>query len=82
MRSPTPSDEGRKGNEPARMLQQKSTEEGECDGPGIEKIDENVDSASPQGGQSEVRGSFDLNNTIHSRMGEKFSDDLGFSTGA
>ena len=41
---------------------------------------ENVDSGKDQGGQSEARGSFDLNNTIHSKMGEKFSDDLGFST--
>ena len=82
VRSLTPSEEGRQGNESARALQKKATVEGECDGPGIERIDENVDSARHQDGQSEAQGSFDLNNTIHSRHGEKFSDDLRFSTGA
>ena len=63
-------------------MQLKDIKEGECEGQGLERIDENVDSGRDQGGQSEARGSFDLNNTIHSKMGEKFSDDLGFSTGA
>ena len=56
--------------------------DGEHESPAAERIDESRDSDRHQKGQSEVQGSFDLNNTIHSRLGEKFSDDLGFSTGA
>ena len=47
MRSPSPPDGNSKGNEPAKRQQQKSTEEGECDGPEREKIDEDVNSAGP-----------------------------------
>ena len=83
VRSLSPSEgDKQQGNGAVSALQLKVLEEGECEGQGSERIDENVDSGRDQGGQSEARGGFDLNNTIHLKMGGKFFDDLGFSTGA
>ena len=61
----------------------KGIEEGECEGPELERVDENTGRGMNLGNPSEARGSFDLNHTIHSRPGERkiLLDDLGFSNG-
>ena len=61
------------------MLTLGDIEEGECEGPALERTDENMDRGRYQGDQSVARDNFDLNHTIHSRLGERISDDLGFS---
>ena len=54
-------------------------EEGECEGPAVERTGENMDRGRHQGGQSMARDNFDLNHTILSKPGERTSDDLGFN---
>ena len=82
VRSPSLSEAGKQGNSVGSGLQEKSLAAGENEGLVMEWTDESRDNGRCQKGQSEVRGSFDLNNTIHSRLGERFSNDLGFSNGA
>ena len=56
-------------------------QEGECEGLAMERTGENMDRGRHQGDQSVALDNFDLNHTIHSRPGERISNDLGFSIG-
>ena len=68
--------------EVTRLQTMGDVEEGECEGPTAEKVGENLDRGRHQGEHSMARDSFDLNHTLQSRLGERVSDDLGFSTGS
>ena len=81
MISVMPTDEGRQENGELKELTLEDIEEGECEGPDLKRTDENMDKSIHPGDQSEARGNFDLNHTIHSRQGERISDDLSFSNG-
>ena len=83
MLSVMPTDGGRQEDGELREMILEGIEEGKCEGPELERVDENMDRGMNLGDPSEAQGSFDLNHTIHSRPGERriLSDDLGFSNG-
>ena len=77
--SSAPTDGGKEGNEAMKVVVMGDTEEGECEGPTVERMGENMDRSRNQDVQSMARDSFNLNHTIHLKLGERTSDDLGFS---
>ena len=83
MLSVMPTDGGKQEDGELREMNLEGIEEGECEGPEMERVDENMDRGMNLGDPSDARGSFDLNHTIHSRSSERriLSDDLGFSNG-
>ena len=77
--SSVPTGEGKEGNGVSNMVVMDDTKEEECESPAAERTGENMDRNRNQDVQSLARGSFDLNHTIHSKLGGKNLDDLGFS---